>query len=162
MASDETSAASWRFKLGIAIFVLAFASWLLVPVAAALGVPASRIATLTGTLFVANKLLLLLVVAVMGKSGFQQLKKMTFGYLAPTTTVGPVRHTVGLVMFSLPIITSFLEPYIDHIAPGLRPNRWEFQLLGDLMFVASFFVLGGNFWDKIRALFVRTERIVDT
>jgi len=64
-------------------------------------------------------------------------------------------------MFCLPLVTSFLEPYIDHIAPGLRPNRWEFQLLGDVMFIASFFVLGGNFWDKVRALFVRTARVVD-
>jgi hypothetical protein len=28
------------------------------------------------------------------------------------------------------------------------------NLIGDMMFVSSLFVLGGNFWDKIRALFV--------
>jgi hypothetical protein len=27
--------------------------------------------------------------------------------------------------------------------------------MGDLMFVASFFVLGGDFWDKLRALFIQ-------
>jgi hypothetical protein len=164
MGSDDssgTAAAGWRFKLGIAIFVLAFASWLLVPLAIAFKAPATAVAKLTGTLFITNKLLLVLVVAVMGKSGFQQLKKMAFGYLTPAPTVGPVRHVIGLIMFCLPLISSFLEPYIDHLAPGFRPNRWEFQLLGDLMFIASFFVLGGNFWDKVRALFVRTARVVD-
>ena len=164
MDSGESSGASvggWRFKLGIAIVVLALALWLLVPLSAAFQIPASTIAKLTGTLFIVNKLLLVLVVAVMGKSGFQQLKKMAFGYLTPAPTVGPVRHVIGLIMFCLPLISSFLEPYIDHLAPGFRPNRWEFQLLGDLMFVASFFVLGGNFWDKVRALFVRTARVVD-
>jgi hypothetical protein len=34
------------------------------------------------------------------------------------------------------------------------------QALGDLMFVGSFFVLGGNFWDKVHALFVRKARVV--
>src|SRR5690349_6964076 len=105
MGSDDssaTAAAGWRFKLGIAIFVLAFALWLLVPLAIALKVSGAAVAKLTGTLFITNKLLLVLVVAVMGKSGFQQLKKMAFGYLAPAPTVGPARHMVGLVMFCLP------------------------------------------------------------
>ena len=62
MASPATtdmdpSAAGWRFKLGIALFASAFLIWLLVPLAAALGVPGSRIAGLTGTVFIANKLI---------------------------------------------------------------------------------------------------------
>ncbi|MNL83943.1 hypothetical protein D3C87_2117440 [compost metagenome] len=43
--------------------------------------------------------------------------------------------------------------------PDLPPNMWQLQLLGDLMFFASFFVLGGNFWEKIRALFIRGSRV---
>jgi len=31
---------------------------------------------------------------------------------------------------------------------------------GDAIFVASFFVLGGEFWDKLRALFVHGARTV--
>ncbi|APC14664.1 hypothetical protein BLL42_02550 [Pseudomonas frederiksbergensis] len=155
---------AWRFKLGIVIICLMLGCWLMVPLAAALDVPGTKIAALTGILFISNKVLLILVIAVMGKSGFQQLKRSVFGYvsaLVPTTEfeVGPTRHSVGLVMFCLPLISSFLEPYIDSIWPGLRPNIWQLQLLGDLMLVGSFFVLGGNFWDKVRALFIRTARV---
>ena len=162
----ETGAAAvgWRFKLGIALFVLAFVLWLLVPLAAMINVPASRIAALTGTVFIANKLLLLAVIGVMGKAGFQQLKGMLFGYagkLAPEAVVSSTRYRVGLVMFCLPLISGWLEPYVDSLAPGLRPNLWQLQLLGDVMFVASFFVLGENFWAKIRALFVRTAIVAD-
>jgi hypothetical protein len=64
-------------------------------------------------------------------------------------------------MFCAPILTAMLEPYIDTIWPGLRPNLWQLQLLGDVMLIASIFVLGGNFWGKIRALFIRTARVVD-
>ncbi|HEX8542228.1 MAG TPA: transporter suffix domain-containing protein [Pseudomonas sp.] len=158
--------ASWRFKAGIAIICVMAGSWLTVPIMAAVGVPGSRIAALTGILFISNKVLLILVIAIMGKSGFQQLKRSVFGYvsnLAPSVDleVGPTRHKIGVVMFCLPLIAAFLEPYIDTIWPGLRPNLWQAQALGDAMFIGSFFVLGGNFWDKVRALFIRTARVVN-
>jgi hypothetical protein len=157
--TDVPAAVGWRFKVGIGIVILACVLWLLVPILAALGVPGSRIAALTGVIFVANKVLLVTCIAVMGKPGFQQLKAMIFGHakrLAPSKTVGPTRHVIGLVMFALPLVTAMLEPYIDNLWPGLRPNLWQLQLLGDLMLIASFFVLGGDFWSKLRALFVRT------
>lgn len=162
--TDTASPAGWRFKSGIGIICLMAALWLTVPMAAAADVPASKVATLTGVLFIANKLLLLLAIAIMGKSGFQELKSRIFGYvsgLAPSaeTEVGPLRHRIGLLMFCLPLISAFLEPYIDNLWPGLRPNLWQLQLLGDAMLIASFFVLGGNFWDKVRALFIRTARV---
>ena len=164
-ASERAQAsAGWRFKLGIFIFVFAFALWLLIPLGAAIDMPSARIAAMTGAIFIANKVLLLTCVAVMGKAGFQQLKGVIFGYvkgLAPADTIGPTRHAIGLVMFCLPLVSAMLEPYVDQFWPGLRPNIWQLQALGDLMLVASFFVLGGDFWNKVRALFVRTARVED-
>jgi len=161
----EPQSASWRFKLGIAIICLMAGSWLTVPIIAATGVPGSRIAALTGILFISNKVLLILVIAIMGKAGFQQLKRNLFGYvsgLAPSAEVevGQTRHRIGVVMFCIPIVAAFLEPYIDAIWPGLRPNLWQVQALGDAMFIGSFFVLGGSFWEKIQALFIRKARVV--
>jgi len=167
MTAVESAAeggATWRFKLGIALFALIPICLLLIPLAVALDVPAGTVAALTGVVFIGNKLLLVLVIAVMGKSGFQQLKRTLAGHLgalAPAATVGPLRHRIGLVMFCLPLILSALEPYIDHMWPGLRPNKWQLQLLGDIMVVSSVFVLGGDFWGKLRALFVRTARVAN-
>lgn len=169
MTTSEIQAArpsaGWRFKLGIFIFIFAFALWLLIPVAASMGAPTARIAALTGAIFVANKVMLLSCIAVMGKSGFQRLKGLIFGYgkgLAPSGPIGPVRHAIGLVMFCLPLLTAMLEPYVDQIFPGFRPKLWQAQALGDLMLIASFFVLGGDFWNKVRALFIRTAKVVDS
>ncbi len=163
-AETRPDAVGWRFKLGLTLFALAFLLWLLVPVAAVIGLPANRIAALTGTVFIANKLLLLAVIGVMGKAGFQELKGMLSGYaskMAPEAVVSSTRYRIGLVMFCLPLISGWLEPYVDTVAPGLRPNLWQLQLLGDLVFAASFFVLGGNFWAKVRALFIRTAVVAD-
>jgi hypothetical protein len=67
----------------------------------------------------------------------------------------------GIVMFFVPVVSAFLEPYIDTLWPGLRPNLWQVQALGDLMLIASVFVLGGNVWEKVRALFTRKARIAN-
>jgi len=108
---------------------------------------------------------LLLVIAVMGKAGFAELKRTIGHYISgviptPVAEVSPLRHKIGVVMFCLPLLSSFLEPYFDNFFPGVRPNLWQLQALGDLMFIGSFFVLGGNFWDKVHALFVRKARVV--
>jgi hypothetical protein len=162
--TTEAASAGWRFKAGLGIITLTLVIWLLVPLAAATNAPASIVAAVTGGIFIANKLLLLLAIAVMGKAGFGELKRTAFGYvsaLAPNATVGPMRYRIGLVMFCLPIISAILEPYVDTVWSGLRPTSWILELTGDAMLIASFFVLGGNFWDKLRALFVRTATVVD-
>ena len=66
----------------------------------------------------------------------------------------PTRYHIGLVLFVLPLLLGFLEPYLGHLIPGLAANRVVFCVACDLMFLSSLFVLGGEFWDKLRALFV--------
>ncbi|SAL86387.1 hypothetical protein AWB67_07184 [Caballeronia terrestris] len=127
---EAVTASTWRFNLGIYIFVLAFALWLLTPLAASLGTPAARIAALTGTIFVANKVLLLTCIAVMGKSGFQRLIGIVFGYakgLAPSATVGPIRHAIGLVMFCLPLISRCLNPTLINSSRGSGRTSGSFR-----------------------------------
>jgi hypothetical protein len=90
----------WRFKLGIGLFVAAFALLPVVPIAASLGTPVKTMAALTGAILVANKVLLMTCVAVIGKPGFQRLKAAVMGHvkrLALIGTAGPVRHVIGLV-----------------------------------------------------------------
>ena len=154
--------AGWRFNVGVMIIVLIFVLLLLIPLAAAMDLPASTVATITGLVFIGNKVLLLIAIGVMGKAGFQELKRRVFRSLTPETLVGPTRYKIGLVMFFLPILLVMLAPYLDYFWPGLRPNSFPLQVFGNAMLIASFFVLGGNFWDKVRALFVRTTTVVDT
>lgn len=159
----QPSMSTWRFKAGVFLLGLVIAAWLLVPVAAWLGASAGTIATLTGLIFIWNKAVILLMIAVMGKPGFQQLKSKVLAAFRfpPESSISPARYNIGLVMFCVPLATSALEPYIDAAFPELRPNLFELQILGDLVFLASFLVLGGNFWAKIRALFSRTARVFD-
>lgn len=155
----------WRFRCGIVLFVLVIGLVLMIPLLAAFGPSPATLAAVTAGIFIINKILLILIIALVGKSGFQELKSILVNYiprLRSVPRVGPVRHAIGLVMFLVPLAWSMLEPYIDYFWPGLRSDKWEYQLAGDLVFLAGIFVLGGNFWEKVRALFIRTARVVDT
>ena len=104
----------------------------------------------------------LTAIAIIGKPGFAWLKSKLLGLLrrhGPPATVSAARYRLGLVMFILPLAFGWLHPYFLERVPGLTTQRVAFNLAGDLMFVTSFFVLGGDFWDKVRALFRHQAKV---
>jgi hypothetical protein len=107
------------------------------------------------------EVMMLLAAAVMGKEGFAELKRRTgriFARHGPPQQVSRARYRVGLVMFVVPLLLGWLGPYVHHHLPGHDEHPLWWNLSGDLVFVASLFVLGGEFWDKLRALFVHGAR----
>ena len=156
-ANQTTTAAAaptgWRFKVGIALFALMILAWLLVPIEAALGMSAATIAATTAGIAIGNKIILLVAIAVMGKAGFQDMKAKFLHKLAPPAEVSPMRYRIGLVMFCVPLLQGLLETWASHMAPQLVANRLWVDIVMDVMLIASLFVLGGNFWDKLKALF---------
>jgi hypothetical protein len=119
-----------------------------------------------GIFIVVPKLLIVTIVFILGKAGFAYLKSVCFRHvgrtlapLAPARQVSKTRYRIGLVMFILPLLNAWLVPYVEtvfHEWAAARPIEW----IWDVMLVASFFVLGGDFWDKFRALFVHGARAV--
>jgi hypothetical protein len=93
----------------------------------------------------------------MGKPGYNYIKVRFFAFLkkhGPADKVSPTRYRIGLVMFVLPILFGWLAPYVPTIIPSYDLQGLLVNMIGDAMFISSFFVLGGDFWDKIRSLFV--------
>lgn len=153
---------SWRFRLGIVCFAAAFAIHLVSLAAIALGAGAAAVSAIAAFNFALNKVLLVASAAIMGKEGFAELKRTVSGKLrkfAPPHEVGPLRHRTGIVLFAAPIALGWLAPYVAGIAPNLGRSSVAAALLGDLALLASLFILGGGFWDKLRALFVRQARV---
>jgi hypothetical protein len=143
----------------------------IVLIATSLGAPAfiplvtgsglsTEVKTLLSGLLVVGipQLLMVAAAALVGKSGFAYIKQQAMGKLiklAPPREVSNVRYYIGLAMFFLPILVAFLDPYVAQwVPPDIMGGRLAVGLLGDTVFLASLFVLGGDFWDKLRALFV--------
>ena len=61
-------------------------------------------------------------------------------------------------MFSIPILFAWVSVYISEFILGFESNPADWALGGDILLVMSLFVLGGDFWDKIRALFAHNAQ----
>jgi hypothetical protein len=161
-ATSETMPA-WRFKLGILSFFLAFAPHVVTGLMMVTGANARAIATMAAISFTVNKVMLLLSVVLLGRPGFNQLKKRLAGafqqYLMPDE-VGRLRYGIGLVMFVVPLVFAWKAPYVTELMPMLGRHSITAAIITDATFVASLFVLGGGFWDKLRALFVRKASVI--
>ena len=152
-----------RLFVGVAIFVAGFLSPLLVPLVASSDLDAAWKATLSGALLVGvPEVGMLIAVAVLGKPGFEYLKgrlSRVFRRLAPPRIVSRRRYHLGLAMLIVPLFLGWAQPYAEEVIPGYPGQRWWLALASDVVFVAGLFVLGGEFWDKLRALFVHQAEV---
>lgn len=163
MTNDDTHG-GWRFRLGVIVFVVSFLSPALIPLVAASALSTELKATLSGFLALGiPEIGVLIAVAIMGKPGYDEMKRRIFGFLkqyGPPKEVSLARYRVGLVMFVGPMLFAWLLPYAEHfIAIPETPDLYV-AAAGDVIFILSFFVLGGDFWDKVRALFVHAAKVM--
>jgi len=147
-----------RLYGGIAILA---AAWLM-PL---LGIPVSRTdwplgvkATVIGLLtFGGPELLSIVAIVVLGRESYeliiQRLKKL-LKRLKPSGKPGRLQYTIGLVLFLLPLIPTYIMAYFPRFLPDISPQRLIVSILSDLIFIISLFVLGSDFWDKLRSLFI--------
>ena len=160
---SEKPAAGWRLKLGAALFgfsiLLPVAG---VPLVAAFGLSSTMTASLSGALLVGAEVLGVCAVAVMGKSGYAYIKNRVFGFLkqhGPPQKVSRTRYTIGLVIFCVPLLFGWLSLYITKWVPGLLNHPFRYAIGGDILILASLLILGGDFWDKIRSLFIHDAEV---
>ena len=160
----DIPAAGWRLKLGIALFVLSIALPVIgLPLTGGLGLSTATVATVSGILLAGAEVLGIVAVAVMGKPGYAYIKQRVSGFLrqyGPPAEVSRTRYTIGLVMFAVPIVFGWVAPYAAGLIPGYADDAVPYAVAGDLLLFSSLFVLGGDFWDKLRALFVHGSRVM--
>ena len=155
--------AGWRFRLGLIILVVGWLSPLCIPVITATELPTRWKTIISGLLAVGiPEVFTVAAIAIMGKSGYNLIKERIFSFLkkhGPPDRVSLTRYRIGLVMFVLPVLFGWLGPYGADLIPGYPDHRFVVSVIGDVMFVVSLFVLGGDFWDKVRALFIHQARV---
>ena len=166
MTSHETRAGQGPpstpgpLRWGVAglLFLAGLCAPAVIPLLRQLDLPGPAFAVVSaGLVFGIPEVLWMLAVAVLGKAGFEQGKRWLYGLLrrhAPPDRVSRRRYRLGIAMFSLPLLLAWLGPYVALAWPAMLPTGLPLLVGGDLLFGLSFFVLGGEFWDKVRALFV--------
>lgn len=155
--------ATTRLRLGLALLAIGLvmpAGVVLVPLT---HWPAEVKAAVGGVLFFGFEIMAIPAAAVMGKENFDRIIAAICGLLGrlkPSGEPGELRHVIGVVLFVLPVVPAYVMAYAPSWLPDSSPWRLWVNLAADAMFLTSLFVLGGDFWDKLRALFVRRARAV--
>jgi hypothetical protein len=120
--------------------------------------PAGVKAALWGTLFFAPEVGTLLGIAIMGRENFDRFKAVLVRWLVrikPPGNIGVWRHRIGLGMICVPLIPTYIQAYHPIWLPDHMAWRWIARIAADAVFIGGLFVLGGDFWDKLHALFSR-------
>ena len=162
-SNRDQPAAGWRLKAGILLFAFSILLPIVgIPFVAGLGLSGTMTTSVSGALLIGAELFGVAAVAVMGKPGYLYIKNRVFSFLkryGPPKEVSRTRYKIGLVLFCVPILFGWLSPYFSDLIPGFAQNPLPYAVGGDLILLGSLFVLGGDFWDKIRALFVYSDRV---
>ena len=164
--TPPTDISRGRLVLGGAIFIVGFMSPLLIPLVTSTNWSIGIKTTISGLLaFGVPEVFMLVAVAVLGKQGYEFLKAKALNILksvAPSDEVSLTRYRVGLVMFSLPLLIGAVLPYLGHFFASLKQIPMWGYFITDSLFLTSFFVLGGNFWDKFSGLFNHKVKVIKT
>ncbi len=153
-----------RLIWGGIIFISGFLSPLLIPWVLTLELSTSMKSVISGLLALGiPELFMLIAIGILGKAGFQYLKSSIFSWFkkyGPPDTVSKPRYIFGLTLFSLSILSGIGLPYIWGYVPLIEENLIYIVLSGDVVLILSLFVLGGDFWDKLRSLYIHKSKAI--
>lgn len=145
-----------RLYVGIASMVLAFILPVFVIVVPYLGLSNGGTLLISAGLFVGGpEILTLVAVALLGKETLRYFTYRIKKALRSAIMERPVsraRYYFGLVLF----LGSILPHYIYGYFPAFLPEDKRMYMLatGDLAFLISVFIMGGEFWEKIQKIFI--------
>jgi hypothetical protein len=152
----------WRFYAGMVAMALAVIMPLCALVVPVLGLSTAQSALLAGVLLAGGpEVLCILAVALLGKDTFRYFTHRVTTALRRVVIDQPAskaRYYAGLVV----ILLSWLPAYIYAYSPALMPGgdaRIYLLAAMDLAFVLSVFLMGGEFWEKVRRIFVYEGKI---
>ena len=159
-----TPPARGRLLLGGGVLVAGQLSPVFIPLVASSSLSTGLKSALSGLLLLGiPELAIFVSIAILGKPGFTYVKQRFFALLkraAPADTVSITRYRIGLVLFCVPLLMAWAAPYVSALIPPFGRYHVVIAVGGDMLLVLSLFVLGGDFWDKLRSLFVHDAKVL--
>jgi len=150
-----------RFYLGLTIFILSF---FMLPTGLVLkGFVSSHFwkGFIVTCFWISAPLMKFTSIAILGKASYMWIRYQMHLVYRRITKPGPVsrsRYNIGLIMFVLPFIPNYIISFTPHMIPDSESIHYFIIVTADIIFLSSLFVLGGDFWDKLRGLFIYSAK----
>jgi hypothetical protein len=147
-----------KFYLGCSLLVISFILPLAAFVVPFLGLHPAVATAIVGTCVVGGpEIGGLLAIAILGKETFDLLidkAKQALQKMGPPKKVSRGRYYFGLAVNIGSIVPLYLSGYLPDLLPRDQTAKLYLLLSGEIAFLLSFFILGGEFWEKFKKLFV--------
>jgi len=147
----------WRFYAGMTALILSLIMPLFAFLVPLLGLPVAESAVIVGVLIAGGPEVVGLVgIALLGRNAFKYFTyqaKRAFSAAVLATRVSKKRYYIGLSIN----MTSWIPLYLYGYFPAWLPSgdaRTYILASAGLSFILSMFIMGGEFWEKFRRLFI--------
>ena len=148
----------WKFYTGIVCLGLSFFLPLLGFVVPFLKLPTTiTVGVITFLTIGGPEAMILAGSVLLGKDGFRYYRNkifLLFKRKSKPKPVSKIRYYTGLTIMILSVIPLYLNAYFSEIMPQQEYSKNAILISADLIFVISFFILGGEFWEKYKKLFI--------
>lgn len=173
-SNPDSSKRGWRYRLGMVLFFGAFPIFFATPIVIPmLGFSAGESTALLGGILLAVEVLWIASIPLLGKEGFNEVKQRAFGWLKlPSGPISRTQHRLGMtlligsvlidVLLSLVIVGVDLftdaagEPGAMFLGITFKQEGVVYtgtQILTTIGVLVAFFILGGDFWERIKSAF---------
>lgn len=148
----------WKYYSGLICLALSFFLPLLGFLIPFLKLPSTITVGIITFLTIGGPEVMILAGSVLlGKDGFRYYRNKIFLLFKRKTKPKPVskiRYYTGLTIWILSVFPLYINAYFSEIMPQQKYAKNAILISADLIFVISFFILGGNFWEKFKKLFI--------
>ncbi len=162
---------TWRYKAGLFMIVVGNLGIL---GAVLLGMVGLFATATVGTLVVGGELVSLASIVFLGKEGFKAIKSRAFAFIKSSYAgrVSQTRHRIGITLLLANVVTTYVimiyawdafaaATATESMGPvwGLGVEQqgsmvFDLFLFGELAFLVAIWVLGADWWEKVRNVFI--------
>lgn len=149
----------WKYYLGLCFLVYSFIPLLSMAALPFLGLSLAESGAFALVFLTTGEISFWIAAALLGKELIAAIKRKVFALMRRSASPKPVsrlRHRIGIAM----LLVSFLPYYatlvyliaFSYDKTIVRELTWS-MIAGEIICYASFFVLGGVFWERFKDLF---------
>jgi len=175
--TESSSGGGWRYKLGMAMFILPVFSMVLTPILIPLlGLSAADTAALIGGIVIGGELVWFASIPLLGKEGFKRIKNQMFSKFKLTDKpISKARHNWGIALAGgalafqmlvlIWIVGGFFYLGEGHLTDGVggvtfaeEATAMVYTIIASVVaFFVGVWVLGGRFVDRLHVALVWHE-----
>jgi len=178
---DKAFTNSWRYKIGLGLIIIGHLALLIGLLLPLFGLASKGKGGLIGVFIIGGELISVSSIVFLGKEGFKAIKNKFFGFIGSgyTAPVGQSRHYIGIVLLLTNVITTYIVFIFAWLSfkritpespfPSVFGTPFEEQgsfvftlfLIGEISFILSIYILGADWWERFRQIFVWSKPLAD-